>query len=140
MMNLAKNMDCTRGVTLIELVIVVAVMGVLLTTAVPSYKSYMLRVHRTEAIRLLLQASMCQQRVRATRGYYDTNRCFPVAEPQRYQLSYDPPGTQGNSFLVMATPKGAQNSDTCGSLTMDQNGNRGISTTGTGVAKCWNGR
>lgn len=135
-----RSVNSTRGVTLIELVIVVAVMGVLLSTAVPSYKSYMLRVHRTEAIRLLLQASMCQQRVRATEGYYDTNRCSPTTEPQRYKLSYDPPDTQGAGFLVMATPMGAQRSDTCGSLTMDQNGNRGISEADIGVIKCWNGR
>lgn len=140
MFNTAKNTSLTRGVTLIELVIVVAVIGVLLSTAVPSYKSYMLRVHRTEAIRLLLQASMCQQRVRATKGYYDTNRCLPATEPQRYQLSYDPPDTQGAGFLAMATPTGAQRSDTCGRLTMDQNGNRGISAANTGVVECWNGR
>lgn len=140
MLSLADNTTSTHGVTLIELIIVVAVMGILLTTAVPSYKSYMLRVHRTEAIRLLLQASMCQQRVRATKGYYDTNRCLPAIEPQRYQFSFDPPNTQGASFLAMATPKGAQRSDTCGSLTMDQNGNRGINMTGAGVAKCWHGR
>ena len=140
--DIAPILSCCHeyGVTLIELIIVVAVMGILLSTAVPSYKSYMLRVHRTEAIRLLLQASMCQQRVRATKGYYDTSRCFPGIEPQRYHISFDPPNTQGASFLAMATPKGTQRSDTCGSLTMDQNGTRGISVAGTGVVKCWNGR
>jgi len=136
----ARIMSFTKGVTLIELLIVVAVMGILVSTAVPSYKGYMLRVHRTEAIRLLLQASMCQQRVRASEGHYDTNRCLPTIESQRYQLSYDPPDTQGASFLVMATPKGVQRSDTCGSLTMDQNGNRGISEADSVVVKCWNGR
>lgn len=140
MVSMAKNKRSTRGVTLIELVIVVAVIGILLSTAVPSYQGYILRVHRSEAIRLLLQASMCQQRVWATQGHYDTSRCLPATGPQRYQLSYDPPGTQGASFLVMATPQGAQRVDACGSLTMDQNGNRGISATETGVVKCWHGR
>lgn len=140
MMGLAKNSDFMRGVTLIELVIVVAVMGILLSTAVPSYKSHMLRVHRTEAIRLLLQASMCQQRIRAVDGYYDTGRCLAASSPQRYQLSYDPPDTRGNSFVAMAIPTGAQRSDVCGSLTLDQNGNRGTSSADTRVVKCWNGR
>ena len=39
-----------KGMTLIELVIVVAVMGILLAIAIPSYSGYMLRVHRSEAI------------------------------------------------------------------------------------------
>ena len=140
MMGPAKNLNLTRGVTLIELVIVVAVMGILVSTAVPSYKSYMLRVHRSEAIGLLLQASMCQQRIRAADGYYDTSRCLPAKGPQRYQLSFDPPDTQGNSFVAVAIPPGAQRAEVCGGLTLDQNGNRGISAADSKVVKCWNGR
>ena len=129
-----------HGMTLIELVIVVAVMGILLTTAVPSYRGYMLRVHRTEAIGMLLQASMCQQRVYNTHGNYDTSQCLANTEHQRYHLTYDPPGTQGATYLAVATPKDAQDSDQCGSLSLDQNGVRGISAQNANVAKCWNGR
>ena len=128
------------GVTLIELVIVVAVVGILLTTAIPSYRGYMLRVHRTEAIRMLLQASMCQQRTYAARGNYDTSRCFPQTDQQRYQLTYNPPGTQGETYVAVANPKDAQLADPCGSLTLDQNGARGISAMDTSVTRCWNGR
>jgi len=139
-MKTVQNANLTRGVTLIELVIVVAVMGILLSTAIPSYRSYMLRVHRTEAIRLLLRASMCQQRVRATNGHFDTSRCLPANEPQHYRLSYDPPDTQGGSFLATATPMGSQISDSCDSLTLDQSGTRGIGATDISIVKCWNGR
>jgi len=126
--------------TLIELIIVVAVMGILLALAVPSYRSYVLRVHRTEAIRVLLQASMCQERVIASRGNYDTSRCRPVSDQQRYLLSYDSPDTQGRTYIAMATPTGAQLADPCGSLLLDQNGVRQISGTDMSVIKCWNGR
>jgi type IV pilus assembly protein PilE len=130
----------SHGMTLIELVIVMAVMGILLALAVPSYQSYMLRVHRTEAIRMLLQASMCQQRIYARHGNYDTNQCRPGSEYQRYQVTYQPPDTLGRTYIAMATPQGAQLADPCGSLSLDQNGARSISGVGSSIMKCWNGR
>lgn len=126
--------------TLIELVIVVAVIGILVTTAVPSYQAYMLRVHRTEAIRMLLQASMCQERIYASRGKYDTSLCQPGSEYGRYQITYSAEQTTGRRYLASATPMGAQRTDQCGSLSMDQNGTRRVSSMDASVAKCWGGR
>ena len=128
------------GMTLIELVIVMAVMGILIATAVPSYRDHMLRVHRTEAIRLLLQASMCQERIYAVNGNYDTNQCYPASEYQQYRVSYIPTETQSNTYLASAKPAGAQLADPCGSLTLDQNGARDISGKTISSMKCWNGR
>ena len=126
--------------TLIELIIVVAVVGILLTIAVPSYQGYMLRVHRTEAIRMLLQASMCQERVYVSHGNYDTGQCQPGSEYQRYRISYEPPGTRGRTYIALATPVGSQLSDHCGALSIDQNGARSITSVDSNVMKCWNGR
>ena len=130
----------SQGMTLIELVIVMAVMGILLTLAIPSYQNHMLRVHRTEAIRMLLQASMCQQRIYASHGNYDTKQCHPGSEYQRYQIAYQPPDTLGRTYIAMATPKGAQLADPCGSLSLEQNGARSISGVDSSSMKCWNGR
>lgn len=128
------------GMTLIELLIVVAVMGILLAIVVPNYRSHMLRVHRSEAIRMLLLASMCQQRVFAVDGKYDTNRCLPSTGYQAYQLSYDPAASRGGTYRVLASPKASQQADPCGRLSLDQNGTRGVSATGVDAIKCWNGR
>jgi len=126
--------------TLIELTIVVAVVGILMALAVPGYRNYTLRVHRTEAIRMLLQASMCQERLNASRGSYDTSQCHPVSEQQRYQLTYDSPDAQGRTYIAMAIPTGAQRADPCGSLLLDQSGDRRISAADMSAVKCWNGR
>lgn len=130
----------SRGMTLIELVIVVAVMGILLATALPSYRSYTLRVHRSEAIRMLLQASMCQEKLIASHGNYDTSQCRPASEQKRYQLTYNAPDSQGLSYHAMATPLGAQISDPCGSLLLDHSGARSVSASNTSATKCWGGR
>ena len=126
--------------TLIELIIVVAIMGILMTAAVPTYRSYILRVHRTEAIRMLLQASMCQERLIAARGSYDTSLCRPVSDQHRYEIRYDTPESQGRTYVAMAVPSGAQLADPCGSLLLDQSGTRRISAPGASVVQCWNGR
>ena len=128
------------GMTLIELVIVVTVMGILLAIAIPAYSSYMLRVHRTEAIRMLLQASMCQERIYAGRSLYDTSQCHPTSEHQRYEITYASPDTLDRSYIAMAMPLGAQLDDPCGSLSLDQNGARSISARDISTMKCWSGR
>ena len=130
----------SRGVTLIELVIVVALLSILMSTAIPSYRGYTLRVHRTEAIRLLLQAAMCQQRLRAAAGSYDTTRCTPASASGRYRITYESPDTRAQRFLAMAIPQGAQRKDPCGSLSLDQNGAQGISAASASANRCWSGR
>lgn len=129
-----------HGMTLIELLIVVTVMGILLSIAIPGYSNYMLRVHRTEAIRMLLQASMCQERIYAGHSRYDTSQCFPASEHQRYRITYASPDTRDRSYVALASPLGAQLDDPCGSLSLDQNGAKGISARDISLVKCWNGR
>lgn len=128
------------GMTLIELIIVVSVVAILMSLAVPAYTHHSLRVHRSEAIRLLLQASICQERIYASNGNYDTSRCTPNSDFKRYQLGYQSPNTQSQSYTAVATPIGAQTADACGYLSLDQSGFRGISATGVSITKCWNGR
>ena len=139
-MNTGRKKVLHQGVTLIELLLAVAVMGILLALAVPGYSNHMLRVNRTEAIRQLLQAAMCQERIRASRGSYDTSQCDMNTSQQYYRISYQSPDTEGSAFVVMATPTGTQQAEPCGSLLLNQDGARSISAVNISATKCWNGR
>lgn len=128
------------GFTLIELIIVMAVLAILIMVAVPSYRQYVMRVQRSEAINTLLQAAMCQERVYARSGHYDTGSCLIKSKQDRYELSYKPPNFQGQSYVAVARPLDAQKADHCGSLSLDQNGNRKIDALDASITQCWNGR
>lgn len=128
-----------RGFTLLELVVVVAVLGILLGIALPSYRQHLVRVHRTEAISALLGIAHCQEQVFAWRGRYDTTRCLP-ADMDRYQLRQEPPDApESLAFTAWADPVGAQIRDRCGSLGIDQTGRRQVSGDDADADKCWRG-
>src|SRR5690606_11326785 len=62
-----------HGMTLLELMAVVTVIGVLGMIAIPSYRQYVMRAHRTEAKAALLQLQTNQER------FYLTNRTYGTA-------------------------------------------------------------
>jgi type IV pilus assembly protein PilE len=130
-----------RGFTLLELGIALAVVAILLALAVPTYQRYVQRGERSEAIRLLLAAAACQERIRAQTGYYDTTRCLDATNVAAYELRTEPPGEIASQvFTLVAEPQRTRDDDPCGSLSLDQAGTRGISGGAERLAACWGGR
>ncbi len=138
-------MNRMRGVTLVELMIVVAIIGMLAAIAIPSYNSYILKSHRSAAITALLDLASRQARFYTIRNVYSTSMTelgyttdpMPVgsAAAPTYQLSVT--SADGAAFVVQAAPAGKQTADTCGTY---QYSHLGIKTIigGTGTVKeCW---
>ncbi len=131
----------SAGVTLVEVVLVVGLLGLLLSIAMPTYQVYVERGHRVEAIRLLLTAAACQERHRARSGAFDTTRCAGNSDNEFYRLIIEPEGQSASSeFLLTAEPLDRQQQDICGSLSLDQSSTQGISGPENNLQKCWAGR
>jgi type IV pilus assembly protein PilE len=120
-----------NGFTLIELMIVVAVIGILAAIAYPSYQNYVLRGHRADAQAELMALSQAMERCYTIRNRYDpTPACVTVLPTSnRYIFSITIPSS--TQYEISATAQGAQVADTaCTPLTITQTGL-------TGPAGCW---
>lgn len=130
-----------KGFTLIEMMIVVAVIGILSAIAYPSYTEYVRRGHRAEARAGLLQAAQWLERAATATGTYPLAAAFPAnlkkVPNDRYDISIT--SADGSTYTLTATPKGAQTGDKCGNYTLNQAGLRGAKgvTSGAIVTECW---
>ncbi|MEF9965164.1 MAG: type IV pilin protein [Comamonas sp.] len=136
-----KNLRMQRGFTLIELMIVVAVVGILTAIALPSYNEYILRGHRAEGRAALLQTAQWMERAATANGTYPTSLpdSMKSIASGRYTISID---SNGNTFTATATAKNAQANDKCGNLTLSNNGLQGANDKTYGTegydTSCWN--
>ena len=129
-----------RGFTLIELMIVVAVVAILTAIALPTYSEYVRRAHRAEARAALLQAAQWLERAATATGVYPPAADFPAGlnTVSTYTITFEPiTATLGADFKLTATPKGSQIGDKCGNYTLTNTGERGVSGP-LSVADCWN--
>ncbi len=101
----------SQGVTLLELMVVVVIIGLLSIIAIPSYRQYSIRAHRTEAKTALIQLAANQERFYLQNNTYTTDLVAlgfvgGVSEKGVYTLAV--PVADANSFQAnaVATPGG----------------------------------
>jgi len=126
----------TKGFTLIELMIVVAIVGILAAIALPAYREHVIRGNRSAAQAQMLDiANREQQYLLANREYADyADLGYTVSDD--VAKNYTPTITVGSgtvpSFTITFTAKSGQVSD--GDLILDSEGNK----TRDGDADKWN--
>jgi type IV pilus assembly protein PilE len=133
--------DRLRGFSLIEILIVIGLVSILLFLALPSYRQFLQRGYRVEAVTQLVNAAACQERIRAASGAYDTRRCLGATNLEHYRLTIEPGGQESvDAYRLVASPLHASGNDACGSLSLDHTGRRGISGPSSNLQDCWSGR
>jgi type IV pilus assembly protein PilE len=137
------------GFTLIEVMIVVAVVGILTAIALPSYKQYVIRGNRNVAKGDLMELQQWMERnYSLTNGYDKDPSGNAIALPftkspkdattPRYVISFSVPPTSV-AYTLLATAQSNQNDTQCGNLTLSSAGVRGASgaSTDAQIADCW---
>jgi len=147
------------GITLIELLIVLVVVGILTAIAVPSYSAYVVRGQRAAAKAALMQSAQYLERNYTMNGCYQfgtptecgngagvnltqpsTLTAAPSDGPTTYTIGWT---LASQTYALTATPTGGFVDQNCGALLLNNTGQKGINVGGTPdytsaqVGACW---
>jgi type IV pilus assembly protein PilE len=124
------------GFTLVELLVCLALIGILLGIALPVYQEHIQRVRRVDAQQSLVELAQSLERFYTSRGTY-VGATLPFEQSPRdtgkafYRLGFAS-GPDEAGYVLQAEPVGAMAGDACGVLTLASSGLRGAAS-----ERCW---
>lgn len=134
-----SKLHFASGFTLVELMITVAIVGILVSIAVPSYRSYILKSRRAEAMAELTKSQTIIERCYAANFTY-AGTCSPAASTATPNGFYNiTSASSAVTYTFTATAAGAQAADTtCTTMSVDQaNQKLAFDAAVTAQPSCW---
>jgi type IV pilus assembly protein PilE len=123
--------NAARGFTLIELMVVVAIVAIIVAIALPSYQEQVRKSRRADAARAVGQMQLDFERWRAENpSYADCTGVgcgsgkYPSAPSSDFYTT-TPSGATATEYIITAAPTGVQAGDRCGNLVAKRSVNNG---------------
>lgn len=139
------------GFTLIELMITVAILGILASIAYPSYQEYVKRANRVDAKAVLLETAQVLERnfteanrYEQTSGGTTINTAWlpfqqsPKEGAAKYTIKFAASMPTQTTYTLEAVPAGTMTGDECATLTLSHLGVKAVSSSASKTAaECW---
>ena len=135
----------SSGFSLIELMIVIAILGIIAAVAIPSYSSYLEKTRRVDGTSFLIEVAGEQIRFFSENNRYATTMAemgfgdAATADSKEGHYNISVESNTATSYVLTAAPVagGPQANDTkCASFTLNSSEQKGVTGT-AGVNECW---